>query len=105
MDFLNQYMALVNGVKLSTLFGLIALDFVLGVVVAIFNHTFQWSKLASFLDTDVLKLAAGYFLVGVFALMEPAAEGMVWATWAIIDAKLIADIVQKFKNLGIAIKS
>lgn len=100
-NYVQAYFNLINGVKLTTLFGLIGLDFILGVVIAILSKTFDWKKLADFLDTDVLKLAAGYFLVGFFALAEPSATAAVWATWAAIDAKLIADIVEKLKQLGV----
>ncbi len=100
MDYVKAYLALVNGFKLTTIFGLITLDFVLGVVVAIFSQTFQWSKLASFLDTSVLSLVTGYLLVGVFAVIEPQYSASVWATWAIIEAKLVADCINKIKTLG-----
>jgi len=105
MDYVRQYIAIINGVKLLSMFGLIALDWILGVLVAVWAKEFKWSKLANFLDTDVLKLAGGYFLVGIFAIAEPGAGNVaVTATWVVIDAKLLADCVTHFKELGIAIK-
>ena len=104
MDILEKYLALIDGIKLSSLFGLIALDWVLGVVLAIFDKTFDWKKLANFLDTDVLKLAVGYFAIGLFALADPSLRVAVWTTWAAIDAKLLADLYAKFKKLGVVIK-
>ena len=104
MDILKQYLALIDGIKLSSLFGLIALDWILGIVLAIFDKTFDWKKLVNFLDTDVLKLAVGYFGIGLFALAEPSLTPAVWATWAAIDAKLLADLYAKLQRLGIAIK-
>jgi len=86
------------------MFGLIALDFVLGVTVALFDKKFKWSELATFLDTNVLRLAGGYFLVGMFAIAEPTI-GMpaVTASWLIINATLLADCVSHFKELGVII--
>lgn len=106
MDYLKQYFALVNGVKLISMFGLIALDWVLGVSVAVWSGKFEWNKLATFLDTNVLRLAGGYFLVGVFAIAEPGLGiPAVTGTWLIIDATLIADCVNHFKELGVLIKN
>ncbi len=102
--YIQSYIALVDGVKISSLFGLVGLDFLLGVILAVFSKSFDWHKLANFVDSNILKLVAGYLLVGVFALLEPSAQAAVWATWAVIDAKLIADIITKLKQLGVALK-
>ena len=105
MDYVRQYIALINGIKLVTMFGLIGLDFVLGVVTAIASKKFEWNKLADFLDTNVLKLVGGYFLVGLFAFAEPGlATVAITSTWAIINATLIADCINHFKELGVIIK-
>ena len=105
MDYIRQYIALINGVKLITIFGLVALDFILGVFTSIVSKKFEWNKLSDFLDTNVLKLVGGYFLVGLFAFAEPVlATIAVTGTWAIIDATLIADCVNHFKELGVIIK-
>lgn len=106
MDYLKQYFALVNGVKLITMFGLIGLDFVLGVLVAVWSGKFQWNKLSQFADTNVLKMAGGYFLVGLFAFAEPTiGVPALYGTWTIIDVSLIADCVNHFKELGVLIKN
>ena len=104
MDFFNQYIALVDGVKLTSLVGLIIADLVLGVLVAIFTKTFKWSQLTDFLYSDVIQLAAGYLVIGAVAVFESSLVFMVPAAWLLIDAKLIADIVIKLKVLGVAIK-
>lgn len=105
MDYVRQYIALVNGIKLVTIFGLIALDWALGVFEAIISKKFEWNKLADFLDTKVLKLVGGYFFVGVFAFAEPAISTLaITATWGIIEATLIADCINHFKEIGIVIK-
>lgn len=104
-NFIKQYMALVNGVKLVSLFALIFLDAVLGIAVAIAEKKFNWHRLADFVDTSVFTLAGGYLIVGVFAVIEPQYSFAVLATWGLIDAKLVADIVTKLRALGMAIKA
>jgi ABC-type antimicrobial peptide transport system permease subunit len=104
LDLLNQYKALVDGIKLFTIFGMIALDLLLGIILALLSKTFDWTKLADFLDTDILKLVAGYYAVGFAALMEPTLVIAVLATWILLEAKLIADVVIKLEKLGVAFK-
>jgi hypothetical protein len=104
MDIIKSYINLVNGYKLITLAILIALDTVLGIIVAIKGKTFKWNKLTSFLNTSVLQLVGGYFLVGIFAVAEPSVSAALIAVWALMDAKLLADIVAKFQALGITVQ-
>jgi hypothetical protein len=102
MDW-SKYIGLVNGYKLITLAILIIADFVLGVIVALKDKTFQFSKLASFLNTSVLGMVGGYFIVGFIALAEPTFTAMVVTSWATIDAALLAMIIAKLKKLGLPI--
>lgn len=103
MDYLAQYKGLVDGVKLITLFALILLDTLLGVILAVKKREFQWGRLAAFLNSSVLMMAGGYFLVGIFALFEPAYRAAVPLVWLALDAKLVADIVNKLKALGVPV--
>ncbi len=103
--FIAQYKSLIDGFKLVTLFGLIALDTLLGIILAVKDKSFAWSKLASFLNTSVLMMAGGYFLVGVLAVFEPSYKVVVPVTWGLLDAKLIADIVIKLKGMGVPMPS
>ena len=66
---------------------------------------YGWSqdKIASFLNTSVLGMVGGYFIVGVIATAEPSFETMVTASWAAIDAALLAMIINKLKALGLPI--
>jgi len=102
-SFITQYKILIDGIKLTSLFGLIALDTILGITVAIKNKTFKWSNLTNFLDTSVLTMTGGYFLVGVFAVFEPTWQASVPVVWLALDAKLVADIVNKLKKMGVPI--
>jgi len=103
MDYVKNFLALVNGVKLITLAILIIADFILGVIVALKSSTFKLNKIASFLNTSVLGMVGGYFIVGVIATAEPSFETMVTASWAAIDAALLAMIINKLKALGLPI--
>jgi len=103
MDYIEQYKLLVNGFKLITMFGMIAVDFILGIVMALYQKKFNWTCITDFLNTSVLGLVAGYYLVGVFALFEPTYSLAVPATWLIIEAKLVNDIVIKLKELGVTV--
>ena len=100
---IDKFLGLVNGVKIITLFVLILVDFVLGVIVALKAGTFKLNKLASFLNTSVLGMVGGYFLVGVMATVEPSFTAAVMASWIAIDAALVAMIVNKLKALGLPV--
>ena len=103
MDYVKNFLALVNGVKLVTLAILSIADFVLGVIVALKSGTFKLNKIARFLNTSVLAMVGGYLVVGVIATAEPSFTAMVIASWAAIDAALLAMIVNKLKGLGLPI--
>jgi hypothetical protein len=98
---IKQYLSLIGGAKIISIFVLIILDTILGVFLAVKNKTFKWSRIADFLDTSVLMMFGGYFLLGIFAMAESSFQVVVPVTLGIIDAKLIADIVQKFQAFGI----
>lgn len=97
----QQYVALIDGFKLITLVVLILADFVLGVIVALKVGTFQFAKLAQFLNTTVLALMGGYFLVGLVALVEPSFKNIVVAAWGLLDVTLLAGITGKLGALGV----
>ncbi len=100
MDLLKSFLSIVDGFKITTIFGMIVLDTILGIVVAIKNGVFDIHKIADFLDSSVMALVIGYYAVGVFVLMEPTYAIAVPATWLLIEAKLAADVIQKLRALG-----
>jgi hypothetical protein len=104
-DVLIQYKELVNGIKLVTIFGLIALDVILGIINSILDKTFDCNKISDFLGKDIIGLVIGYYAVGVFVLFEPSYSLAISATWVIIIAKLTAGIISKLKELGVNIKN
>ena len=104
MDYVKKFLGLVNGVKLCTVLVLIVVDFILGVIVAIKEKTFQLSKLASFLNTTVLYLVGGYFLIGIVCVAEPSiGEPLIISTWILLDATMIGSILAKAKKLGVPV--
>lgn len=104
MDFVNQFIAMVDGGKILTILILIAVDFVLGVVVAIKEGNFQLSKIGNFLNTSVLYFLGGYLLLGAAATIEPQLGGtMITGAWVLLDATMIGFILAKAKKLGVPI--
>jgi hypothetical protein len=102
--FWENFVNMVDGAKLITIFVLIAIDFVLGIIVAIKEGTFELSKIANFLNTSVLYFVGGYFLVGLAATVEPnIGANVVTTAFALLDATLIGFIAAKAKQLGLPI--
>ena len=99
----ETFINMVDGVKLTTLAVLIGVDFLLGVIVALKEGSFQFSKLASFLNTSILGYVGGYLLLGVVATVDSNFETAVTAGWVALDATLVAMILAKAKKLGLPI--
>ena len=103
----KQYWVLVGGSAAYLLLVLIAVDWILGIAVALFkNHNFSWHYLMHFFRSDVLWQFGSYLGFGALAVIAPATLpliGVTWAgiPWATIDAVLIADIVAKWKALQV----
>jgi len=102
-NIINQYLVLVGGWKVVTILVLIVVDTLLGVSLAIKNKEFAWSKIADFLNTSVLMMFGGYLVLGIVGLAEVSLQAAVPAALAVIDAKLIADIINKLKSFGLSI--
>lgn len=88
-----------------TIFILIVVDTVLGIVLAIKNKTFQWNKIADFINTSVLMMFGGYLVLGIVAMAEVSLQPMVIASMGVIDVKLLADVVNKFKSFGLPVEA
>jgi hypothetical protein len=102
MNYINQYLALIDGVKIVTILILIVVDFILGIIVAIKEKTFQLSKIADFLNTSVLYFLGGYLILGVAAIAEPSiGNEIITGAWILLDATMIGFILAKAKKLGI----
>lgn len=102
-SLLSQYLALVGGWKVLTIFILIGVDTLLGIILAIIKKQFAWSKLADFMNTSVLMMFGGYLVMGVVAMAETSLQVSVPVALAAIDAKLFADVINKIKSLGVVV--
>ncbi|MDD5511382.1 MAG: hypothetical protein PHI12_11335 [Dehalococcoidales bacterium] len=102
-DMWAQYKALVDGVKITTLVVLIAIDLLLGIIIAIKEKTFKFSKLANFFNTSILGMVGGYFLVGGLCLVHPEFDYLVVGAWGLIDVGLLGMIWNKLSKLGLPI--
>ncbi len=102
-NLVYQYLGLVGGWKLLTIIVLIAADTLLGIGLAVRNRQFAWSKIADFLNTSVLVMFGSYFVLGIAGMAEASLQAAVPVSLALIDVKLIADIVNKLKSIGLAV--
>ncbi len=103
-NYIANFVAMVDGGKLLTILILIAIDFVLGVIVAIKEGNFQLSKVGNFLNTSVLYFLGGYLLLGAAATIEPQLGGtMITGAWVLLDATMVGFILAKAKKLGVPI--
>ena len=100
---LQQYIGLVDGFKMTTLVILILVDFVLGIIVALKAGTFEFSKIANFLNTTILAFVGGYLVVGLVALVHPEFAYLVTAAWGLLDVGLLGGIWGKLGKLGLPV--
>ena len=104
MEYINQFLAMVDGAKLLTILVLIVVDLLAGVIVAVKEGTFQLSKIADFLNTSVLYYLGGYLVLGVAATAEPQIGApVVFAAWSLLGVTMIGSIFAKLKKLGLPI--
>lgn len=100
-SIVSQYLALVGGWKIVSILVMILLDTLAGIILAIKNKTFVWSKLASFVNSSILMMLGGYLIAGIAVMAEPTIEIALPTVMAAIDAKLLADLVNKLKEFGV----
>ena len=96
--------------QLLTLLGLILLQVILAVALAIRNKKFEWQKLADFYQTKVVPYVIGWlafvFVVRLIStdLLGPTysvlvGDGVTWGSWLIVVSSLGARIVETAKDL------
>jgi hypothetical protein len=100
-NLVNQYLSLIGGWKIVTILALICLDTLLGIILALKNRRFAWTRIADFMDTSVLMMFGGYLVLGIVGMAEAELQAAVPVSLAVIDTKLIADIINKLKDFGI----
>ena len=100
-QYLEQFVVLANGAKLSVLVGMIAANLILGVAVSIYTKTFRLKAVGDFLLSRVLPYVLSYFAVVIVAIVEPAWSIVVTVVWGVIIAALAGAILVNLKELGI----
>jgi|GEM_PF-6553102 len=99
--WIQQYVALVNGVKLTLLMSLIGANFLTGLAVSIKTATFRLKELGLMLRDRILPYLLGYLAVGVVGLVDETWRVAIPVTWGIILLTLVGAIIQNLKELGI----
>lgn len=100
-QYLEQFVTLVNGTKLSILVAMIFANLVTGVAVSIWTKIFRLKAVGDFLLSRVLPYVLGYFAVVIVAVVQPAWEIAVTIVWAVIIAALAGAILANLKEMGI----
>jgi phage-related holin len=99
--YIQQYVGLVDGVKLTLLMVLIFANFLTGLAVSIKTATFRLKELGLMLRDRILPYVLGYLAVGVVGLVDQAWQVAVPVVWGIILLTLVGAILQNLKELGI----
>jgi len=100
-NYINQFIALVDGIKIVLLMVLITGNFISGLAVSIYTGTFRLKMVADFMVSRVLPYILAYIAVGIVACIEASFEAYVTAIWGIISLALIGAILTNLKELGI----
>lgn len=100
-EYVRQFIALADGVKLSVLVGMIFANLLTGTAVSIYTKTFRLKATGDFLFTRVLPCILSYFAVVIVAVVEPVWQIAVTVVWGIIIAALTGAILSNLKEMGI----
>lgn len=101
--YVGQFIALVDGGKLSVLLAMVFANLITGVAVSIYTKTFRLKEIGGFLTTKVLPYVLVYFAMGIVVLVEKTWEVALVAVWVIIVASLAGAIIQNLREMGIKI--
>lgn len=96
---LEQFLALVDGSKSTVILILIVVDLLAGIIVALKEGTFQFNKLANFLNTTVLCCVAGYYILGLIVMTHREFATLLLAAYGLLDVSLLAGIWAKLGKL------
>jgi hypothetical protein len=104
---LSTFMTVQVAVTLSTVLGLVLADFILGVMDSLRGGTFQFSKLAQFMETSLVPYLGGLLVLAFFSSVNTELSVLFFGIAATISAKFLADITAKVGQLfnGISIQS
>ena len=102
-QYLEQFVALVNGTKLSILVAMVFANLITGIAVSIYTGSFRLKLVADFLVSRVLPYLISYLAVGVVAVVEPSWKAAVTVVWGLIIVALAGAILTNLKEMGISI--
>lgn len=97
----DEFVALVDGAKLSTLVAMIFANVALGVGLAVFTGQFRLKAVGDFLLLRVLPYGLGYFAIGMVALMDNTWEPALIATWVFVVGALTGHLAGQLRELGL----
>lgn len=100
-NYLTQFIALANGVKLTVLLAFLVANFIIGLAASIYTGEFRLSAIADFMMKRVLPYVVAYIGIVIIVLVEPAWEVLVTIIWAILIAALIGHVAKNLKDMGI----
>ena len=100
-QYLEQFIALANGAKLSSLVAMVFANLLTGVAVSIYASTFRLKLVADFLVSKVLPYLVSYMAVSIVAVVEPSWKAAVTVVWGLIMVALAGAILTNLKEMGI----
>lgn len=102
MESIMEIVGNLEAAGLVTLFGMIMVKFILGVVTSIQEKTFEWSKFGNILKDDLLKYVV--VIVLMYMYREPTVTGPVMAVFgADISMGILKNIGRMFPNVAEAL--
>jgi phage-related holin len=102
-EYIANFIALVDGTKLSVLMGFILGNLTTGIAASIYRREFRLKALADFMFRRILAYVVAYFGVAIIALVEPAWKDLVTAVWGILLATLLGHILGNLREMGVPI--
>ena len=100
-QYLEQFVALVNGTKLTVLVAMVFANLLTGIAVSIYTGSFRLKLVADFLVSKVLPYLVSYMAVSIVAVVEPSWKAAVTVVWGLIIVALAGAILTNLKEMGI----
>ncbi len=93
--------------RLIALIILTAIDFILGVVLALVHKTFSWEKLTGYIESDLLPILAWLAVEVISALPQDvvpsgAVNVVPLVVYSTVFLKITASILSHVSNMGVA---
>lgn len=100
-QYMTQFIALADGLKLSILLSMIAANVLIGIAASIYTGEFRLSAVADFMMKRVLPYIVAYFGVVVVAVVQSEWKALVTTIWAVLIAALVGHIAKNLKDMGV----